>query len=144
MKRESFTIILHLLVTLFILCGTEFLFGKCVLHKVMTKQDSLIWSLYLGGSVVIVILAIIINCLLNRIWLISPNWFMVVNILGALISCVIYVLLSNGQDRALLDYVDYKNETDYFVMVILSILVFLFSVLGNILWRILYHIVARK
>lgn len=144
MKKDWIFILLHYCITFVIIFGAEYIFGKLVIHRVMTKGNSLISSAYIWGSIGIVTLGIVGNCLMNRFCAISPNAILLVNVIAALISGGVYVILCDKQGRGLLDYVDYSHETDYFVIVILAGLVLCCSIFEGIVWRILYKILLKR
>lgn len=137
MKNQFVIIFIRLVIVVAILCGAEYLFERLVIQEVITKQSTLIWwSFILGGSI-IALIDIAINHLINKIVPISTNAKLFVDIAGAFLTSVLYLIISLNTNQSIIQFNSNKDEVDYFLIVIFSLFVLLGSVIEGIICRIM-------
>ncbi|MBQ9142237.1 MAG: hypothetical protein IJX63_10675 [Lachnospiraceae bacterium] len=137
MKNQFVIIFIRLVIVVAILCGAEYLFERLVIREVITKQSTLIWwSFILGGSI-IALIGIAINHLINKIVSISTNAKLFVDIAGAFLTSVLYLIISLNTNQSIIQFNSNKDEVDYFLIVIFSLFVLLGSVIEGIICRIM-------
>lgn len=137
MKNQVVIIFIRLVIAVAILCGAEYLFERLVIREVITKQSTLIWwSFILGGSI-IALIGIAINHLINKIVPISINTKLFVDIAGAFLTSVLYLIISLNINQSIIQFNSNKDEVDYFLIVIFSLFVLLASVVEGIICRIM-------
>ncbi len=136
MKNNLGIIFIRFVIAVIVLCCGEYLYGKFVMQEVITKQDSLIWSSFILGGIFIALIGIVANHLINKVMCINSNAMLFVNIVGALVAGMFYVIICINLNESLFQFNSNKNETDYLLLVILSLFVLLWSVIDGIIYRI--------
>lgn len=136
MKHNFVIIFIRFVIAVIILCCGEYLYGRFVMQEVITGQDSLIWGLFILGGIFIALLGIAANHLINKGMCINSNALLFVNIVGALVASLLYVIICINLNEGLFEFNRNKNETDYLLLVILSLFVLFWSVLEGIIYRI--------
>lgn len=134
MKRHFGMVLVRMIISVAILWGVEYLYGSCVIQEVITKQDSLVWIALIGGGSLVALMGIGINHLLNKFLYIDANPCLFVNIAGAVVASVFWVIIGVNSKQTLLHFDSY--ETDYLLMLILSLFVFAGSIVEGIIYRI--------
>jgi len=134
MTNKTLYISLRFVVSTIIILAEECLFYKIALSQVITKSNSDMWVTFIIGSLVLSVINTAVAYALFKADDVKPDKCILL-ILSSVFSCICLMLLSFKFDKSLLAEVDYRNETNFFVILIYGLSVTVWTAVISLLFK---------
>lgn len=134
--NKKLSIILKIVFGTIIVFVEEHIFYVTILSNAMTKRSLIMWLTFIFGSIFISVINIVFVYISTKnVKLKLKNISFL--IISSILSSVVILILSLLFDKNFLTVVDYRNEIDYFTILILSILIATWTSISMLLLKIL-------
>ena len=141
MRKSGFG--LKIIVGGIIIFAEEYLFYMMVLSEMLTKSNDDIWITFIVGSFVISAINLALSHILFRCTKNKHGNTASLPISAVLVSIFLCVL-SCALDKPLLAEMDYRNETSYFIILIFSLFIDVWTILFAMFTTIILKLKAVK
>ncbi len=133
---KKLSIILKIIFETIIVFIEEHLFYVTILSNAMTKRSLIMWLTFIFGSIIISVINIVFVYISTKnIELKLKNISFL--IISSILASIVILILSLLFDKDFLALVDYRNEIDYFTILILSVLIDILTSIFVLLLKIL-------
>lgn len=133
---KTLYILLKFVICTIIVLIEECLFYQVALSGVITKRSSDMRITFIIGSLILSVINTAVVYALFKSDEVKPDKCILL-ILSSVFSCICLILLSLHSDKNLLSEIDYRNETDFFVILIFGLLVTIWTTVISLLLKLI-------